>query len=158
MKWETQRINKKFFGNLRKHLPGRFTNDMAYRLYWEHHATVSLKGHVVRAAEHFGHDPNENYKWDSMMTMNVRNQLCVLAHHGFLTRIEPGVYEWTPTLMDDRAYLRRIDWINEQVGLRKAERDALYREARVEAQRIYAETGKHVSSWDIFQRYREEGR
>ena len=64
-----------------------FTNKVAYEVYAIH---CGKKDHRFDGSPTILHDM-EN---DPRLQMNVRNQLCKLAHWGILTRIRLGVYKW----------------------------------------------------------------
>lgn len=157
MKWQTQRINKKFYRLLADQYPNGVTNSEANELYWDNCATEATRKSVRARFAMFGRPGQKVHDFDEWVTMNTRNQLCTLAYHGLLDRVAPGVYRWPADNLEGDIF-ERIDEINKQVGIRKGERAALWIEARSEAQRIRNETGESVLAYEIFQRYLEAGR
>lgn len=159
MKWQTQTINKKFLRLLQDNYPNGVTNDKAYRLYYDECFTRIGKERIEQYYVQSGRiTADEAYKWDTMMTMNVRNQLCTIAYHNILKRVQPGIYNWNPAYKDTEDFWRYVDSINQLVRLRREERKALMLEARIEAKRLTEETGERVNSYEVFRRYMEEGR
>ena len=134
-KWRKLRINKKFFDLLQDNFPNGVTNLEAYGLYEEHCAEYRKKmprEQEVRELLERGFDTEQiNYvrrsvDFDDWLTMNVRNQLSALAYHGYLERIEPGVYRWAHDTNDPAS----LDDINDTVRFNQKQRVYFDPEAR----------------------------
>lgn len=105
-KWRNQRINATFMAELRKEfVGGTFTNEQAYRLYYERCWTK-----LGDACTRYERAMSEECKADSMhallydaclgddfMRMNVRNNLCAAAYRGILVRRGRGEYSFFET-------------------------------------------------------------
>jgi len=96
-KWRKLRINKKFFKLIRANHPERITNLEAYELYGKNCARIeNLERHARMNAKRvelgYLKEIPPSWKSDTMLKMNVRNQLSALAYHGYLVRTAPGCY------------------------------------------------------------------
>lgn len=153
IKWRKQRINKKFLKLLHEECPHGLTNEEAYKVYYYNCFKEANRVRNERALKQYkstvGKDP---WVTDSMMTMNVRNQLCVLAYHGILIRIQPGVYEWPA----EHLPIGFVDSINTSVEEWRLVSEDIRETARDQSRYIKEDTGEYLSSWDIYQLIEEE--